>query len=392
MSRRATNTPSRRWLQRLVRLFAAFLLVITASQTSLAQELPQILAPLDMPDMTTSAESIAIPPLPEGFVTRDEGWLRLSYPQTASAWAPKLIEAAQEAKRDLAAELGRPVLHEVEVRVARTPQELARLTPVGLPPPEYAEGVAYARVRLIVLSLVAPNAAEPPVLTEVLKHELAHVALHDAVGGMQVPRWFNEGFAVHASGESSLVRTRTLWTATLGNRVLPMSELDKTFPAHSELAGIAYAQSADFVRFLLRRQDRDRFQMFIERVGRGEKFERAIQDAYASDLRRLEFQWREEIKKRYSWAPVLLGGGLLWVGAIVLVALAWWKRRRDSKRTLARWTREEAAEARRAREAQEQQRIHVTIQRAESLGFPPPSRRDDAPAKVEHGGRWHTLH
>ncbi|HQP37307.1 MAG TPA: peptidase MA family metallohydrolase, partial [Polyangiaceae bacterium] len=299
------------------------LMALSLSSNARAQEPSQMLAPLDMPDMSTPRDSIVVPPLPPDFLSHSEGWLRLSYPPSAAAWSSKLVEAAFEARQALIDELGKPVLGDVEVRIARDPQELARLAPVGLPPPEYAEGVAYARARLIVISLVAPHSPEPPDLREVLRHELAHVALHDAVGGLAVPRWFNEGFAVHASGESSLVRTRTLWTATLANRVLPMAELDRTFPANSRLAAVAYAQSADFVRFLLRRQDRDRFQMFIERLSRGERFNTAISDAYDADLRRLEFQWREEIRKRYSWAPVLLGGGVIWVAVIGLVGLAW---------------------------------------------------------------------
>jgi len=369
------------------------LMALSLSSNARAQEPSQMLAPLDMPDMSTPRDSIVVPPLPPDFLSHSEGWLRLSYPPSAAAWSSKLVEAAFEARQALIDELGKPVLGDVEVRIARDPQELARLAPVGLPPPEYAEGVAYARARLIVISLVAPHSPEPPDLREVLRHELAHVALHDAVGGLAVPRWFNEGFAVHASGESSLVRTRTLWTATLANRVLPMAELDRTFPANSRLAAVAYAQSADFVRFLLRRQDRDRFQMFIERLSRGERFNTAISDAYDADLRRLEFQWREEIRKRYSWAPVLLGGGVIWVAVIGLVGLAWMRRRRDSRRTLARWARQEAMEDRRALAEQESERIRVTIQHRDSAaGFPPPSRRDDVPVKVEHGGRWHTLH
>jgi hypothetical protein len=387
--------------RRAAALFAALiavLMVLLSWDTAHAQE-PRYSAPRDVPDAIAPPDAVVIPPLPPTYKTRDEGWVRFAFPASQEGRVKPLLEAANEVKADLAAELQRPVLDWVEVRIARTFEEMSSLAPVGMPPPDYAEGVAYARARLIVISLVAPNAAQPPILTEVLKHELAHVALFDAVGGHAVPRWFNEGYAVHASGESSLVRTRTLWMATLGKRVLPMSDLDRTFPDSSDLTAIAYAQSADFVRFLLRKQDRARFAMFIERLQKGDSFDASIADSYSSDLRRLEFQWREELNKRFSWAPVLLGSSMLWVGAFGLVIVAWAKRKRDTRRKLARWALEEAAEDRRAREAAQQQRspIHVIIRnRGDApVGFPAPSvqaKNGEVILKVEHDGRWHTVH
>jgi hypothetical protein len=355
---------------------------------------PRELAPRDMPDilMPSGAE---VPPVPSTFTTREDGWIRISYPPSEHGRVDGWLQAAHQVRAELTEELGRPVLERVEVRIARDFREMASLTPIGAPPPDYAEGVAYARSRLVLVSLVAPNSSEPPRIDEVLKHELAHVALFDAVGGRPVPRWFNEGYAVHASGESSLVRTRTLWTATLGKRVLPMSDLDRSFPAHSDMASIAYAQSADFVRFLLRRQDRARFVMFIDRLAQGDEFESAISDSYSADLRRLEFQWREEITKRYSWAPVIVGGGFVWLGAVVLVALAWVRRRRQTRKTLARWEREELAEERRKRELRQPPlAVQMVIAREQPAGFPAPTSRPsmDTATKVEHDGRWHTLH
>jgi hypothetical protein len=389
--------PARPWWLRTFAAPVLAMLVVLTSLVSLARaDEPRISAPRDMPELQATTEAVAIPPVPSTFKSRDEGWIVFSFPASQEGRIQSLVEAAQEVRGTLTEELGRPVLGRVEVRIARTTEEMASLAPIGMPPPDYAEGVAYARLRLVIISLVAPNAAEPPVLPEVLKHELAHVALFDAVGGHSVPRWFNEGYAVHASGESSLVRTRTLWTATLAKRLLPMGDLDRSFPAHSDLAAIAYAESADFVRFLLRRQDRTRFNMFIERLEKGEDFDRAITDAYASDLRRLEFQWREEITKRYSWAPVLLGGGLLWMGAIVLVGIAWVRRRRDMRKTLAKWASEEAEEERRIQQEREPPPVRVVISHRDPMAsFPAPLTRNSDGAvvpKVEHAGRWHTIH
>ncbi len=386
----------KRSFQRLQRMWVvamAAMLVLLCSVAGWAQS-PQP-SPRDMPELALQSEVIHTPPLPPAFATRDMGWIRFSYPPSVQGRIEPLAEAAMDARTALIAELGRPVLGNVEVRIARNWEEMVALAPSEASPPDYAEGVAYARLRLIVISLVAPNASQPPVLSEVLRHELAHIALHDAVGGHAVPRWFNEGFAVHASGESSLVRSRTLWTATLSKRLLPMSDLDRSFPANGDLAAIAYAESADFVRFLLRRQDRARFQMFVDRVERGEPFDSSLSDAYATSTRRLEFQWREELTHRYSWVPVFLGGGLLWVGVSVVLMVGWARRKRNARRTLARWAREEAEQDRLAAAQAAQEPVHVTITqrdaRAPVSAGVLKSKETEVP-KIEHNGRWYTVH
>lgn len=379
---------------RLLALLAALALVVPLSSGARAQEGQVVMAPRDVPDGIGLPPEVAVPPIPSTFRVVDAGWVRFAHPGLTDKRIRALTQEANEARASLTAELGRPVLDTIEVRIARGFKEMQSLAPVGMPPPDYAEGVAYARLRLILVSLVAPNSNEPPNLAEVLRHELAHIALHDAVDGHPVPRWFNEGFAVHASGESSLVRTRTLWTATLSKRILPMSDLDKSFPANSDLAAVAYAQSADFVRFLLRRQDRNRFAMFVERLGRGQEFDSALADAYAVDTRRLEYQWREEIRRRYSWVPVLLGSGLLWVGAFVLLGIGWYRRKRRSKKTLERWAREEAEQDRRAMEERRQATMIAVLRRADDSpdGEIVLATREKVVPKVQDSGRWHTLH
>ena len=70
------------------------------------------------------------------------------------------------------------------------------------PPPAYAVGVAYPALGLVLLTLSAPDTWERPDLDRVFIHELAHVATHRAAGGNGVPRWLDEGIAIHVAGEN----------------------------------------------------------------------------------------------------------------------------------------------------------------------------------------------
>jgi peptidase MA superfamily protein len=331
--------------------------------------------PRDMP-LVVRPSALHVPPVPATYQEKDLGWLKLAYVPGAYERVEVLIAEAEAVKARLADELGQPVLERLEVRVARNAEEMATLAPSDAPPPAYGSGVAYGPLHLVVLSLTAPVSYEATDLGEVFRHELAHVALEDAVLGHHVPRWFHEGLAIYESGEHRTDRLHTLADATLSRTVIPLANLDRGFPVEGYEVSIAYAESADFVRFLLRDGDRARFSNLIDRARKGEAFDRALADAYGTDLRKLEYQWREDIAKRYSFWPVLTGGTLLWVAVIVLVALAWARKKRKEKATLARWEREEARE------------IEVAALDAPSVR---PEAMRSLP-KVEHDGTWHTLH
>jgi hypothetical protein len=349
-----------------------------------AREADPRVTPHDVPLVVPAART-TVPRVPDTYVTRDLGWLTLSYPPVAEERVASIVRDADEVKAQLEEALGQPVLERVEVRVVPTIADMVRLAPAGAPPPAYASGVAYSGLHLVLLTMMAPRGAEAVDLDEVFRHEMAHVALEDAVRGHHVPVWFNEGLAIHLSGERHTDRLRALWNATLSNTLLPLAELDRSFPSDSFEVSIAYAQSADFMRFLLRRADRLRFAAMIERVREGGDFERAVADAYGSDLRKLEFQWRSDVDKRFSIIPILTGGGIVWVGVIGGLFYAYARRRRRARAILERWGEEEAKEdARRAKLLAAEEAAEADLVRA--------SARLPAPAKVEHAGGWHTLH
>jgi hypothetical protein len=390
-----------RWLRLLVALVVASLLTLGSPSARAAMpelgELPTpavrsdsrdaapgLTVPHDVPIVLPTARE-AIPPVPASYVTKNLGWLELSYPPAASERVASLVEEAASIKAELTATLGQPVLEHVQVRVAPTVTDMARLAPPDAPPPEYASGVAYHGLHLVLLSMLAPRGPDAVDLDEVFRHELAHVALEDAVQGKHVPIWFNEGLAISLSKEQVVVRMQTLWSATLSDKLIPLSDLDRSLPRDTFGVNIAYAEAGDFMRFLSRKSDRLRFAAMIGRVREGQAFDRAVAEAYGSDLRRLELEWRGELEHRFSVIPVLTGGGLVWMLVVVALVAAYVKRRRRSKAILARWEREEALED--ARIARMQQ-----IERETPFTPVAGLASSSISVKTEHDGRWHTLH
>lgn len=371
--------PFRRVLA-VVHLVAMAVLLFLAPGGACADEASM---PLDAPAITQGGP-VVLPPLPVTYQVEKLGWWTLAYPASARERIRPLVENANAWKAELATDFGQDVLTQpIEVRVGRTWEDLTSLVPRELGVPPYAAGVTYGRIRLVVLSLTEPTGADATDLETVFRHELSHVALDDALddaSGRRVPRWFNEGLAIHESKEHPVRRMGTLWDATLFHQLLPFSELDRGFGESQGRVNLAYAESADVVRFLLRGRDQRRFVSFIGRVRGGETFDGALGDAYGTDVRRLEYEWREEAAKRNTFAPMLASGSFIWVIAFGALVLGYRRRRRDAQATLARWEAEEllAAAPRPTRE--------------DDIPFPDPARVVTGLPKIEHDGDWHTLH
>ncbi len=380
-------------LARILALLAALLVwgamgVWGAGVARAEGETAAALAPRDVAVVVQPA-AVKLLPLPSDFERIEDGWLTVEFPKTVRDRVAALVVDADAFRARLAVDLGQPVLSRVLMRVARDPEQMAALAPVGWPPFDYASGMAYPSAGLALLSLKAPHTWEATDLLELSRHELMHLALTDAIGGHLVPRWFDEGLAIHESGEQWTERLGTLWQASLGKSLLAFTDLDRGFSPEGGEVNVAYAESADVVRFLMRDDDRARFGSLVQRLRAGTPFDRALSDAYDTDLRKLEYEWRTEVSHRFGVVPLLTGGGALWRLIVVLAAAAWVKRRRRAKAKLAQWEREEAemdAAAAATREQLEREKVIP----AEDDDLPPHIQRE-VPV-VEHEGRWYILH
>ena len=346
--------------------------------------------PADAPRLS---RRIVRPGVAAGFNTYDAGWIEFSYHPSVRERVQPLIAEADKIKGELEGWLGRPVLKGVRVDVARTAGEMETLAPAGAPYPSYAEGVAYSAIDLVLLTLTPRHGNDTHDIVQTFRHELAHIALHDALEGRHVPRWFNEGFAVLASGESSFDRMSVLWTATVADNLIPLSQMERSFPADESTASIAYAEAVDVVRFLLRREEAHRFRSMIDRLEKGHDLEASLKLSYGIDLADLEHEWREDVAKRYTFWPVLFSGTLVWAITLGLFVWAWRRKQSRAKKKLLRWEREEANEDALAR-MRENARVHIVLARTSlsSVTPLPPAGPEIEVPKVQHDGQWHTLH
>jgi len=262
--------------------------------------------------------------------------------------AHKLAGGAEAALARMSADLvDLPVPRAIEVRLVRDAKHLAAVAPAGRGAPPWAIGVAYPD--LGVLSIALRRDAQPVDAMATLRHELGHIALGVALGP-RAPHWLHEGFAYQHAGEWSWERTETLAGMAWLGGIVPLEDLDRSFPREEMPAHRAYAQSYDFVGFLSRRgrwedkhDDGDRwpFRRFLTEIGHTGDVDQAALTAYGRPLRDLFEEWRSDLTNRFMLAPIGLLGLALWVLCAVLLMLGWWRRRRHARRRYAQWDEED---------------------------------------------------
>ncbi len=361
-------------------LAGALLLALTAPAPRAAAEprspfherpfdAPAVEAPAPAPDITPEYTSV------------EEQGIKLVYHLRAREKAHVLMGRALACRAELAALLGHDVLANVEIRVAAAPAQMAALAPPGLP--SSVTAAAFHAQRLVVMSLGSPVSEDVADLVQHLRHQLAHLALDEAAPGADLPRWFHEGFAIHVSGEDAAGRAETLTGAALRERLVGMRDVALHFPDGPPGESLYAAEAVELVRFLA--ESRPRFTALVHELAGGSAFDAALSTAYDGDPDALDRGFRKDLARRYGFVPVLAGATLVWV--IVALGVVLRRRRLAAQRA-------QAADERRVLGAAARLFAHEppVRQRPEEDELAQAMPPDPEVPKVEHDGRWYTLH
>ncbi|HMI91750.1 MAG TPA: hypothetical protein VK509_10330 [Polyangiales bacterium] len=308
---------------------------------------PAVEPPLAPATAGTGALRSPPPPayVPSGYTREQRGTARWLYPNAAEGEVDKLEPLRKRTWNRLANDLGVYLPPDIDIRIGVNPEHMQQIAPAGYRLPAYATGVAFPDEGLVLLSMAEPQQWMRPNLGQVLAHELAHVALHRAVGGNSVPRWLTEGFAIHEADERSLARVRTLWEGTLRGDLMDLSRLSASFPdQHHGEVDLAYAQAADLAGTLLGGElGPNRFRGLVSQLRAGTPLEEAVLAAYGMPLERIEQRWRTQLAQRFGRWPTVLGGlTFVWALAAILLVIGYVRVRRRQQKTLERWAIEEA--------------------------------------------------
>ena len=222
--------------------------------------------------------------------------------------------------------LGRRDLGELRLVVTHDSQSFREFTRGRLP--GWGAGAAFPGGRTIVLRADAGD------VLGTLRHELAHLALHQAVRG-RVPLWFDEGYATVASGQWDLFDRLGVNLAVARGATPGLRELDGALRTSQMSADAAYALAATAVLELARRNPTGTLGPLFERLEAGTGFDDAVLATTGLTLDRFDELWRRGVRLRFGLVTWMLGTGL-WIAMAGLLALAYEaRRRRDRPRRAA---------------------------------------------------------
>jgi hypothetical protein len=255
--------------------------------------------------------------------------------------ARDLAQIADSWRQRILSDLGSDRPDHTRVYLALDLDDMRRVAPEGVKVPAWAAGMAFPQKNLILLKLTTGSGSATDV-EKVFAHEFSHVALDHAVGFKPLPRWFREGFAIYQSGEWSFGRTRALAGGVISGRLFSLEALSERFPSSVSDIELAYAQSIDFVSFLLGEYGPGPFRKMIGLLAQGWDFFLALEEAYDDGLFAIEEAWHRDLKMRFTWIPLLTGTATLWFLATVVFILAYLKKRRRRLAALEELDEEEA--------------------------------------------------
>jgi hypothetical protein len=219
----------------------------------------------------------------------------------------------------------------------------------GTGAPEWGAAVAIPSEHRIVMqgSRAGSDAGNP---MQVLRHELAHLALHEYLGDLP-PRWFDEGYASYSAGEWGRDEVLATSIALLAHGIPPLDSLDEGFYFDATRAQAAYALSYRAVASLAS-LDRERgLALFLRYWKEDGSMEQAIRRAYGITGAGFEERWRKETARRYG-ALALAANMSVALGLIGLIVVPLYVMRlRSKKRRLAAMLAADEARERAERES-----------------------------------------
>lgn len=202
--------------------------------------------------------------------------------------------------------------------------------------PEWSAGVAIPSTGTIVLPMYAGDRTRGWSEERVLRHEWAHLGLHEYLRGLRIPRWFSEGYAEWASGGWNAAEGWRLRIAMAGGRTPPLDSLALRWPGDRASAEVAYMLSATAVEYLVAASGERGLALFLSRWRERTSFEAALRGTFGVTSGQLEEDWGRYVRRRYGWLLVLSQSLVFWALLGTLLAVMVVVRRRRGRWRMAR--------------------------------------------------------
>ena len=205
----------------------------------------------------------------------------------------------------------------------------------------WSAALAFVEQHRVVMQghTAAADAGEP---LQVLRHELAHVALYDYLGPLP-PRWFDEGYASFAAGEERSTGFLSTNAALVFRGMPSLPALDTMFASpRATDARAAYALSLRAVSDLAAIDQERGLGPFFSAWRERRSFDLATRRAFALTAADFESGWQQRTRWNFAFLSVAADSAIGTLLLLALLAPAWQSRRARQRARLDELRRREA--------------------------------------------------
>lgn len=190
----------------------------------------------------------------------------------------------------------------------------------------------------VILVSIPPGPGQQLEIERQIPHELAHVMMYytDAHTYANLPAWLNEGLASLVELYPDPDYPGLLQNAYETGALLPIATLCQDFPADTQSARLAYAESASFTNYLYGQFGTTGINRLMAAYAGGIECQLAVRKALGTDLPLMEGRWRQaEFSQQavqttlYEYLPWIILLGVILVGPLLLMVLI--MRRKSSR-------------------------------------------------------------
>ena len=209
--------------------------------------------------------------------------------------------------------------------------------------PEWGAALAFPESRRIIMQgrRAGSDAGDP---VEVLRHELAHLALHERLGN-KPPRWFDEGYASVAAREWRREDVLAANVALALRGTPSLHRLEEGFRGGPVAAQSAYALSFRAVTELASLDPQRGLSLFFTYWSEERTMDAAVRRAFGVTLAGFERQFQQRTRRRYGALALFADLSIATLVMMLLILPFFFSRRaRDRRRLQAMLVADEAAE------------------------------------------------
>ncbi len=206
--------------------------------------------------------------------------------------------------------------------------------------PDWGAAVAVPHRHMIIIK----SPAHYPLgksLSELVKHEYAHLALTDRLGLGRPPRWLDEGLAMYIAAEWGWSNNLSLSKAVIFGSLIPLDEFEQMNRFPQGKAQQAYAQSYMAVKYLLDAYGIESFNILLDNLAIRKTIDETMMASIGSDYGGFTKEYVDYIKQHYNLVTLFIDMSYFWLFLALLVIIGFLLRFWRKKKHYRKWEEDE---------------------------------------------------